>query len=174
MVNVNNDKYVIIGRFGKAFGVTGWIKIISFTSPIEQILSYQPWCIRKNRNDSVSECYIEDSKIQCNHIVAKFSNYNSIEEIKMLSGYEIGIWRTRLTDTRNGEYYWSDLEGLKVINNNKTVLGVVQECIITGSNDVLVIVNKNKKRYLVPYLSSTISNVDLNNGIIWVKWFVDD
>ena len=173
MGNINNDKYVTVGRFGKAFGIVGWIKITSFTSPVEKILLYQPWYIRKNENDSVFEYNIEESKTQCRCVLVKFPNFDSVEEIKVFSGFEIRILRTQLSDLEHGEYYWADLEGLQVINHNNIVLGIVKECIITGSNDVLVVVNKNKKRYLIPYLTSTIHNVDLNKGIIWVKWSID-
>ena len=167
MVNFSSG-YISIGKFGRAFGVLGWIKVVSFTSPIEKILSYQPWYIKNNKN--IIESYFEYSKFFKNgNILVKFANYNSPEEVSYISGFEIGTNRSKLSILPIGDYYWCDLQGLTVINSRGIILGIVKELIITGANDVLVVVGESG-RNLIPYLSSTIINVDLINGIIQVEW----
>ena len=55
---------VIVGRLGRAFGVKGWQHLQSFTSPSENLLSYQPWFLRGQNSDRWQA--IEDYEIQ-NH-----------------------------------------------------------------------------------------------------------
>jgi 16S rRNA processing protein RimM len=42
----NNQETIILGRVSGHYGVKGWVKVFSYTKPMEGILSY-------------SECYIE-------------------------------------------------------------------------------------------------------------------
>ena len=81
----------------------------------------------------------------------------------------IAITRAQLPALPKNEYYWSDLEGLTVINQAGVVLGKVIYLIATGSNDVLVI--KGDKELAIPYLQDeVITQVDLENGVIHVNW----
>jgi 16S rRNA processing protein RimM len=41
-------KKIVIGRFGKTHGVKGWLRIISFTEPQENIINFLPWLINKH------------------------------------------------------------------------------------------------------------------------------
>ena len=38
---------VIVGRVGKAMGIKGWVRLVSFTSPPDNLLQYQPWLMQK-------------------------------------------------------------------------------------------------------------------------------
>jgi 16S rRNA processing protein RimM len=160
---------VIVGNFGKTFGVLGWIKINSFTFPQKHILNFQPWLIKKN--GSWEEICLEDSKQHLNSIVVKLPSCNSPEEVRRFTNIEIGVWRKQLPKLQSGEYYWMDLIGLQVINLIGFEFGTVQEIMATGANDVLV-VNGDRKR-LVPYISSVIRKVDLEKKAIFVDWDQD-
>lgn len=157
---------IVIGRFGKVFGIKGWIKVFSFTTPRENILNFKPWLIR--RNNSWQEIYIESSRIHYNHIIVKIPNCDLPEQARDFTDLAIGIWRDQLPNLEKDEYYWADLVGLKVVNCNGEQFGVVQELMATGSNDVLVVVGDSK--YLIPYISNVICKIDLTEKIIIVDW----
>jgi 16S rRNA processing protein RimM len=160
---------IVIGCFGKAFGIKGWIKVISFTTPQENILKFKPWIIKSN--DLWKEVYIENSRKHFASIIVKLPNYNSPEEVRHFTNLKIGIWRQQLPKLRVGKYYWVDLIGLNVINDNNINLGVVKDLIATGSNDVLVVVDERKR--LIPYLSHVVLSIDLDSKIIHVAWEKD-
>jgi 16S rRNA processing protein RimM len=50
---MKNDAYVIVGKFGAAYGIKGWIKIQSYTASPSSILDYKPWHLL-NTNQSWS------------------------------------------------------------------------------------------------------------------------
>ena len=160
---------IVIGRFGRTFGILGWIKVISFTTPKENILKFKPWLIQKN--ELWEEIYFENSKQHASNIVVKLPNYNSPEEVACLTNINIGVLREQLPKLRGEDYYWEDLIGLEVINKEKVNLGIVQSLIATGSNDVLVVMSERKR--LIPYISNVILNVDLASKIIEVDWGQD-
>ena len=56
-----------------------------------------------------------------------------------------------------GQYYWADLEGLQVENQDGQLLGRIDHLLETGSADVMVIVQRcrdrrGKERCLIPFM----------------------
>jgi 16S rRNA processing protein RimM len=43
---VNATEKIILGRITGVYGVKGWVKIFSYTDPMESIVDYSPWFIR--------------------------------------------------------------------------------------------------------------------------------
>ena len=41
---------IVVGRLGRTFGVKGWQHLQSFTSPRDNVLSYQPWFLREQKD----------------------------------------------------------------------------------------------------------------------------
>lgn len=161
---------IIVGRIGSAFGVQGWLKINSFTDPPENILQYSPWQIQSKQ--SWITINIADSKVQSNKIIIKLNDCNTPEQAKLYANSVIAIWRDQLASLSDDEFYWSDLEGLSVINEKGVNLGIVDHLISTGANDVLVV--KGEKDYLIPYIPGMyIIQVDLHEKKILVDWNED-
>jgi 16S rRNA processing protein RimM len=69
----------------------------------------------------------------------------------------------------DGHYYWSDLEGLRVVHRDGTELGKVAYVMGTGANDVLVV--QGDQEVLIPFITDeVILAVDLAEGLINVNW----
>jgi len=162
---------IVIGRFGKVFGIQGWIKVNSFTTPRKSILDFRPWFIQKNNSCFWEKICFDASREHLESIIVKLPNCNSPEEARVYTNIEIGVWREQLPKLPPDEYYWTDLIGLKVVNLNGVDFGMVQELMATGSNDVLVVLGDRK--YLIPYLSDVVLKVDLVNKTIYVDWEQD-
>lgn len=105
-------------------------------------------------------------------VVAHLQDCDDRDQAQALMGHEIGIRRDQLPVTAPGEYYWSDLHGLKVITLDGEALGTVDHLIETGANDVLVV--KGERERLIPFISEqVIISVDLDAGEIQVDWDKD-
>lgn len=161
---------VIIGRFGKAFGLHGCLKIHSFTNPKENILNYSPWFISKDETN-----WIEINNHQVNQqgmsLLAKLPNTNTPEQAVSYVNYLIAINKSQLKPiSETDEYYWNDLIGCTVYNTNNILLGIVDDIFATVSNDVLVIKNNQEQQHLVPFLKQFIIDVNLSNLKIIVDW----
>ncbi|CAL7959883.1 Ribosome maturation factor RimM [Gammaproteobacteria bacterium] len=163
------SNHIIIGSFGKTFGVRGWIKINSFTSPKRNIIDFRPWLIQ--RNNSWEEIRVEASREHSDNIIVKLPNCSSPEEAQNFTNTKIAVWQKQLPKLQPNEYYWMDLIGLKVINLQEIEFGVVQDLMATGANDVLIVAGDRKR--LIPYISNIILNVDLAKKIIQVDWQQD-
>jgi len=174
-------KHVIIGRFGKRFGVRGWIKVVSFTHPLENILQYQPWLISESPTDISSAkktqwhpVILEANKMHSDQPIVKIKDCNTPEAVSLYTNFNIAIPRERLPTAQEGEYYWTDLEGLKVIDKTGKMLGYLESHFSTPANDVMIVTNKDKKtEHFIPYLEEVVIVVDLKQKTITVNWDTD-
>jgi 16S rRNA processing protein RimM len=90
-----------------------------------------------------------------------------------LIGSEIGIWRSAMPEAGEGQFYWSDLEGLRVVRKDGSEVGTVGYLLETGAHDVMVV--QGEKECLIPFvLNEVIIDVDLDAGLITVDWEWDD
>ena len=75
----------------------------------------------------------------------KIEGLNSIEQAnKYLTKY-IYISKTDLPVINDDEYYWHQLIGLNVVNEEDIILGVVDSLFTSGDNDVLVVKKDNSE-----------------------------
>ncbi|MCD6039502.1 MAG: rimM [Gammaproteobacteria bacterium] len=167
MTGLKTD-YVVVGKLGSTYGIQGWLKLYSFTEPRANISLYKPWYVEDGTSWKLAG--LEVSSKHAKGIIVKFSGYNTPEEARQLTGKRIAVLRSQLPHLKKGEFYWRDLEGIPVINQEGAFLGKVMYLLETGSNDVLVVKNENKKEHAIPYLAEVIKKVDLVNQVIYVDW----
>ncbi|MFN3234268.1 MAG: ribosome maturation factor RimM [Gammaproteobacteria bacterium] len=164
----NND-YLIMGQFGAPHGVKGWIKVISHAESTQALLDYQPWHLLTPQN-TWQLIEIEEVKSQTNKLWVKLKACDNREEAHTFTNKMIYVSRDNLPPTAEGTYYWADLEGLEVFNENGDLLGSVDHMMETGANDVMVIKDK-EKQHLVPFLMDrVIKQVDIENKKIVIDW----
>jgi 16S rRNA processing protein RimM len=168
MIKADPD-YVIVGKIGSTYGIKGWLKIFSYTAIKADILEYHPWYLENDSSWKAIE--IDEGRQHGKTVVAKFAGYNTPEHARLLTGKTIAIKRDALPKLAKHEYYWSDLEGLTVINQRNESLGTVVQLLETGANDVLVVKQDGQKEHAIPYLpGKVITEVDLVKGVIYVDW----
>lgn len=161
--------YVVVGKIGAPYGIKGWLKITSFTASTSDILNYKPWYLADKQTWQAIE--ITDGHTHGKGVVVKIAGFDAPETARFLTGKTIGIKRNQLPKLKKNEFYWSDLEGLTVIDQNGQDLGKVIYLMETGANDVLVV--KGEKEHAIPYLpGDVIMNVDLEKKEIHVNWEV--
>lgn len=157
---------LVIGRIGAPYGIHGWVKVISFTEPRENILNYRPWLL--SINGAWQPIDWIQGKPHGAGIIAQLAGYNAPETVRQLVNADIGIERAQLPELPAGEYYWADLEGLTVVNAQDVTLGTVAYLFATGANDVIVV--KGKKEVLIPYIPQVVLAIDLEQQLMRVDW----
>jgi len=168
-------EYVVVAKIGAPYGVRGWVKIFSFTEQSDALLDYDPWYFKdaKAGEEGVLPIApVTEAKTHGKGLVAKFKGCEDRDAAARLNGREIAIRRDQLPPAPEGEYYWSDLQGLEVLTTEGVSLGKVDHLLETGANDVLVV--KGERERLIPYVTGPIvKNVDLEAGTLQVDWDPD-
>ena len=160
-------RVVVIGRVAGVFGVRGWIKVYSYTEPRADILRHREWLIRLGDEWQPQEMLA--GREHGKGLVAKLKDYDSPETARALVGADIGVFRAALPALGPDEFYWADLEGLRVVTREGAELGVVDHLFETGANDVLVVCGERER--LLPYVrGEVILEIDLEQGVMRVDW----
>lgn len=161
-----SERLVALGRISGLHGVQGWVKVFSDTRPRENILRYSPWYLQREGRWEARR--LLNGRNQGKTLVAHLEGCNDRETARQLMGATIAVRRAQL-ESGEQDYYWTDLEGLRVVTETGEELGVVDHLIETGSNDVLVV--KGDRERLIPWLpEQVIRSVDLEQGRLVVDW----
>jgi len=156
-----------MGRISGLFGVQGWVKVYSYTEPREAVLDYDRWLL--GRKDGWQEATVAEGQRHGKTIIVRIDGYVDRDQAAKLVGLDIGVPREAMPKTDNGRFYWSDLEGLKVLHRDGTELGKVDYLLETGANDVMVV--KGDGERLIPFvMDKVVLGVDLDKGEIEVDW----
>ena len=161
----------VMGKVTSVYGVKGWVKVFSYTQPKENLCQYIDWQLQDQSGVS-RPVKVLDCKPHGNGLVALFDGARDRDIAKNFCGMLITVPSSELPSLSEGEYYWSDLEGLEVHTIKGEKLGRVERLMETGANDVLVI--RGDKEHLVPFIQGRyVKRVSLSDGLIEVDWDAD-
>lgn len=164
---MSKSAFLSIGRITKPHGIRGilsvhsYVESLSLFAPDEPILLTHPDGWEKT-------CEIEWIRPHKRALLLSLKGVESRGAAEALIGGEFQIERTALPDPEEDTYYWSDLVGLSVFTTDDTYVGRLEAIIPTGSNDVYVVREKTQET-LVPALTSVVTSVDIEKGIMRVE-----
>ena len=97
------------------------------------------------------------------------------EDSEALQGSKIWVNKSNFPTLDSDEYYWHQLEGMRVKTLSGDDLGIVDHLLETGANDVLVVkpdeLSVDEDERLIPYLfNQVIDNIDEDLRVIKVNW----
>jgi 16S rRNA processing protein RimM len=170
MNDVRPEGRVTLGRIVGLFGVKGWVKVHSDTRPREGILRYSPWQL--GLHGQWQEMRLAEGRAQGTGVIARLEGCDDRDRAQALIGAEIAVRAEQLPAPTRGEYYWAQLEGLRVVNLQGVELGTVSHLFETGSNDVLVVSGERER--LIPFTKYAVHEVDLERRRIRVDWDPED
>jgi 16S rRNA processing protein RimM len=78
-----------------------------------------------------------------------------------------------LPSPKAGEFYWSDLVGLVVVNRAAEKLGRVSKVLETGAHPVLQVESEGGGARLIPVVAAYVDSIDPAAGRIMVDWPAD-
>lgn len=164
------DDFVVIGKITGVFGVRGGLKVYSYTEPHANILNYSPWYFATAGAWVKHE--VRDGHAKGAGVIAFLTDCTDRDAAAALVHTEVAVRRSQLPPAAAGEYYWSDLIGLRVVTVKGVVLGQVTQLLETGANDVLVV--QGERERMIPYLpAQVVREVSMARGEIVVDWDPD-
>jgi len=141
--------------------------VFSYTQPREAVLDYDRWYLK--RKGEWQATAVSEGKRHGKTVIVHFDGVDDRDDAAAFINCEIAIDRDEMPEAEDGSYYWSDLEGLRVIHRDGTELGRVAYLMETGANDVLV--TEGERERLIPFIAEkVVLDVDLAEGVISVDW----
>jgi 16S rRNA processing protein RimM len=165
-----------LGSINGTHGLKGGVKVFSYTDPLEAILDYSPWILRKGEDER--QITVKVGQASGKRLIAQFEGVDTRDQAEGLIGYEIHVKIDAMPGLEEGELYWFQLEGLAVRTSCGEPLGKIAHMLETGANDVMVVDptddSIDKQQRLIPYLEGdVVKEVDQEIGVVIVDWDSD-
>ena len=168
-----DDTHVVLGKLTSPYGVKGWLKVYSYTSPMDSILEYPEWWVRQG--ETLKRISIVQGRRQGKGIVVQLEGVDDRSAAEALAQTDILMPKEALPQLAEDEYYWHELEGMVVFTQAGERLGRVSYLFETGANDVMVVRGDSesidKRERLLPFLpDDVIIEISSQEGRMVVDW----
>ena len=149
---------VEVGQIVNTHGIKGEIKVKSNSDFTD--VRFQPGqvlTVVHNNNDL--EYTVKSHRVHKGLHMLTFEGINNINDIEHLKGSSIYQERDHEDILEENEFYYSDIIGCTVFDDQEAPIGRVINIFETGANDVWVI---KVRKYLIPYIAEVVK-VDVEN-----------
>lgn len=154
-----------IGQIASPHGVRGEFRMYINTHFPERI----PELSRVYIGDEPEPRKLIRARIQGNLAIMRVEGISSREMVDELRQTPIQIDFDDAAPLEEGEYYHFQIIGLLAFDDDGNQIGEVVDIIETGANDVYVIRGEDKRELLIPALTETVPEIDIENGRMLVR-----
>lgn len=158
---------VEIGKIINTHGIKGEVKVKSHSDFTD--IRFQPGesVMIERQNGTALELKIASYRMHKGLHMLTFEGINNINDIEYLKGETIMQERDHEEiELGEHEFYYSDIIGCTVFDDDDTPIGRVTEIFETGANDVWVV--KGDKEYLIPYIADVVKDIDVEGRRIQI------
>lgn len=164
-----------IGQLKKPYGIKGWLWVFSDTDERADIFEIEPWWMKTATG--LRPLTVKAWREQGTGIVAQFEQVPDRNVAETMNGVTIWVAKEALPEPNEDEYYWSDLVGMKVINEDDEYLGDITEMFETGAHDIMRVAatsdSLDGEERLIPWHKQTVADVDMVAKTVHVLWQSD-
>jgi 16S rRNA processing protein RimM len=169
------SQMVVMGRIVAPYGVYGWLKVLPDTEALDSLFDYDEFWLARPKlgvlanTDMQWKSYsVETIKLHVDTLVVKLDGIDDRDAALACKGMQVAVPRELLPEPDDDEYYWSDLIGVRVQNQQQQDFGEIIDVFATGANDVIVV--KGERERLIPFIDQVVLSVDIAAKEMLVEW----
>ncbi|MBE5952831.1 MAG: 16S rRNA processing protein RimM [Lachnospiraceae bacterium] len=160
------EDFFRIGVITSTHGLKGEVKVFPTTDDVNRFKKLKKCILRTPKGD------IEVEKRSCkffkNMVILAFKEFNDINEIEKYKNCELFVSREDAMPLDEDEFYIADVIGMDVYEDD-TKLGVLEDVMQTGANDVFVVRLLDGKELLLPVIKQCVLDMDYDVRRVYVK-----
>jgi 16S rRNA processing protein RimM len=158
---------VLVGRVVKPQGRKGEVKVEPYSDRADRFQRLARAFVPAPGGES-REVEIEGCWPHKDHFVLKLRGVDSITQAEAFRDAELGIPESELETLPPGSYYYHQLSGLEVVDEQGAPLGKVASVMDTGAETRVLVVQGPRGETLVPFAQDFVRSVDLVHGVLSV------
>jgi len=163
-VKKSRGDLVPLARITKPHGVRGELRVFPLSGESQNLGTLKKVHVRSD-SGTTRAFDVEGCRPHKNLFLIKLVGVDGFDAAKALVGRELLAQASDLAPLEEGEHYWFELVGLRVLTHDGKDIGVVENLFATGANDVLVVRQGDRER-LLPYIDEVVAEVDLDAGVL--------
>ncbi|HBA50992.1 MAG TPA: 16S rRNA processing protein RimM [Lachnospiraceae bacterium] len=190
------EQFFQVGIITSAHGVHGEVKVYPTTDDVKRFRRLKEVIIRKTPSQEASGNHpapqitskasgisgsgndsrqktaaeetleIESVKFFKQFVILKFKGIDTMEAAEKYRKCSLIVPRSKAVRLSRDEYFIADLIGLEVRDEDGTEIGILNDVIETGANDVYAIRLHDGREFLLPAIRQCVLEVDVENGFI--------
>jgi 16S rRNA processing protein RimM len=156
-----------IGRIVRCHGLAGRVKVLSYLESQEVLDNLPEVFVGRGCRETVPFS-VDAVQTGREFFILKLIGIEDRDAAAKLVRSSVWIPSEKMKKLPEGEYYWRELIGLRVVTEEGRSLGRIESVFPTGSNDVYVC-RAAEKEILLPAIGEVVRKIDTDNGIMVVR-----
>ena len=152
-----------VGKIVNTHSLKGEVKVISSTDFEEERFKKGSKLLITRGNQLIREVVVQSYRNHKNFLLVKFEGIDSVEEAEKLKNLQIKIDSDEVGELEENEFYFHQIIGCEVFDENDRNLGEIIDILTPGANDVWVIKGEEGKEILIPYIEDVVKQIDIIN-----------
>lgn len=152
-----------VGKIVNTHSLKGEVKVISSTDFEEERFKKGSKLLITRGNQLIREVIVQSYRNHKNFLLVKFEGIDSVEEAEKLKNLQIKIDSDEVGELEENEFYFHEIIGCQVFDENDRNLGEIIDILTPGANDVWVIKGEEGKEILIPYIEDVVKQIDITS-----------
>ena len=162
---MKQDRKICVGMIVGAHGVSGLVRLRSFTEDPEGVAAYGPLADEEGSRSFT----LKLNGVMKDHFIVSIKGVGTREAADALRGTKLYVDREALPKTRKREYYEADLVGLEARDGKKISYGMVSAVHSYGGGSFLEIGRTKTDSFMLPFTDAYVPEVDVEEGFIVIE-----
>jgi len=151
-----------VGKIVNTHGIRGEVRVISQTDfPEERYVVGEQIALFKKDSKKPLRLTIASARAHKNFILLTFEGYPNINDVEDFRDGILKVSEKQLSELADDEYYYHEIIGCTVFDEEGTEIGQVKEIFETGANDVWTLKGVNGKDQYIPVIDDVIKEIDV-------------
>lgn len=152
-----------VGKIVNTHSLKGEVKVISSTDFEEERFKKGSKLLITRGNQLIREVVVQSYRNHKNFLLVKFEGIDSVEEAEKLKNLQIKIDSDEVGELEENEFYFHQIIGCEVFDENDKNLGEIIDILTPGANDVWVIKGENGREILIQYIEDVVKKIDITS-----------
>jgi 16S rRNA processing protein RimM len=159
------DNFIQVGKIGRPKGTKGLLRLHCFLNDNRDINQFQKFYLKDETIIKVKLVSF-DSKSP----LVTINDISDRNQVEVYVNQYIYLQKEKLSPTQENEFYFHDLEGLDVVNQQNEIVGKVESVVNFGAGDLLEIYFlKSSKKEFFRFTETNFPKVDIKEKKITIK-----
>ncbi|USB32123.1 ribosome maturation factor RimM [Paenibacillus sp. YPG26] len=164
-----SDSLLTVGKIVNTHGIRGELKVLLSTdfpevrfAPGKELIMVHP------ETKQQVKAIVDQSRPSKQTYLVKFKEYGNINEVEKYKGWDLKVTKDQTIELPENEYYFHEIIGCRVVTEKGEELGVIDEILRPGANDVWVVKTPARKQILLPVIDDVVLDVNVTDKLVKV------
>ena len=153
---------VHIGRITSPHGIRGEVRVLPLTESPDRFDHLERCFLVSPDEKSRKEIGIRSVRTADRMLLVSLEDIDSRDQAKELNGCLLSVNRDQAIQLQPGRHFIFDLIGCEVFDREAGRLGLLQDIMQTGANDVYIVKRTGRKDLLIPVTRQVVCSVDIS------------